>query len=798
MEEQRRLPRERELVLAPNEYAWVLDTTKGHINCYVGPNKTSLAQTDQPVVFDDEAKRFVHAMELSVAIQLFATAPENWYLVLKNPAHDGGHPRVGVASGLAELHVGKKVVVRGPTSFALWPGQMARVVEGHRLASSQYVVVQVYDATLANKDAALALGVDVVAADFMFEVGQRFVVQGDRTGFYMPVNGVEVVADEYGQLVRDAVTLQRLEYCVLAKENGKKRMVRGEAVVFPAPDERFVEVNGKRAFRALELSPTTGVHIKVIAPYIDDDGVAHAEGDELFVTGAQTRLYFPREEHAIVRPSNGAELHHAVAIPAGEGRYVLDKTSGDVRLVVGPRMLLADPRHEVMVRRALSDRDSVLLYPGNDEALQHNRALRNGTVPKAMVAPASGAQPSTTKASSHDGVDTFSRSFTKPTTLLLDTKYDGAVSVDVWSGYAVCVKDRRGQRRVVQGPHTVLLAFDETLEALTLSTGKPKTTQRLLPTVYLKVQGNQVSDIIEVVSADLVEARVHVTFRVSFDGDADRWFVVDNYVKLLCEHAGSIVKGRARKTPIRQLRAEVVDLVRDAVLGERTADAERKGLHFAENGMRVFDVEVHECEIVDERVRELLDASQLDTVRAAVTVASSTASLSDKQRLEEVARQLLHEDQQTKMLARRLETEVEEVTWELERRRLLHKRAVQALQAEQELSSVQTDSEVRALRLATKAKEAAAEIDELEQRQRLEVAFLLAHTDARVRQAQAVSPELSASLQRLGDAQLLSSLSANFGELAAVEGRGLLETAKKFLDFAPAPLFPQLKRGDAE
>jgi hypothetical protein len=149
-------------------------------------------------------------------------------------------------------------------------------------------------------------------------------------------------------------------------------------------------------------------------------------------------------------------------------------------------------------------------------------------------------------------------------------------------------------------------------------------------------------------------------------------------------------------------------------------------------------------------------------------------------------------------LALQLETELEEGTWELERRRVQHKRAVQAMQAEQELSAVQADGALRALRLATKAKEAAVEIDELEQRQRLEVAFLLAHTDARVRQAQAVSPELSASLQRLGDAQLLSSLSENFGELAAVEGRGLLETAKKFLDFAPSPAFPLLKRADAE
>ena len=72
MEERR--PRERELVLAPNEFAWVLDTTKGHINCYVGPNKTSLAQTDQTVIFDERDKRFVNA-EIPTAIQLCATAP---------------------------------------------------------------------------------------------------------------------------------------------------------------------------------------------------------------------------------------------------------------------------------------------------------------------------------------------------------------------------------------------------------------------------------------------------------------------------------------------------------------------------------------------------------------------------------------------------------------------------------------------------------------------------------------------------------------------------------------------------
>ena len=50
--------RERDLVLAPNEFAFISDQTKGNINVYVGPYKTSLANTDQPVTFNEANKRF--------------------------------------------------------------------------------------------------------------------------------------------------------------------------------------------------------------------------------------------------------------------------------------------------------------------------------------------------------------------------------------------------------------------------------------------------------------------------------------------------------------------------------------------------------------------------------------------------------------------------------------------------------------------------------------------------------------------------------------------------------------------
>ena len=337
-----------------------------------------------------------------------------------------------------------------------------------------------------------------------------------------------------------------------------------------------------------------------------------------------------------------------------------------------------------------------------------------------------------------------------------------------------------------------MLGFDESLEALTLSTGTPKVSARLLPTVFLRVAGNQVSDIIEVTSSDLVDAHLRLTYRVGFEGDPNLWFVVDNYVKLLTEHAASLLKARARKTPIRALRLEIADLVRDTILGAKGEGA-RAGLHFAENGMRVFDVEVHAIDIVDADVRDLLDDAQRNVVRSAIEVDTGESVLRDKQRLEAISRQLSAEAHNTKLLQQKLVQEIESRTQELERMRLEHR--VQLLQERQkaDLVSAQSDVELRTTRLLARAKEADADLMERQRAQELDVALLQAQTEARVAQAAAVSPELTAAITRLGDSQLLSHLAENFGELAAVEGRGLLETARKFLDFVPGTQLPMLR-----
>ena len=75
--------------------------------------------------------------------------------------------------------------------------------------------------------------------------------------------------------MRDAVTLERLEYSILLDESGNKEYKKGPDVVFPTPTQKFFTRKGEageecRKFRAFELQSTNGIHVKVIAAYEDE------------------------------------------------------------------------------------------------------------------------------------------------------------------------------------------------------------------------------------------------------------------------------------------------------------------------------------------------------------------------------------------------------------------------------------------------------------------------------------------------------------------------------------------------
>jgi major vault protein len=786
----------RDLVLAPSEYAYMQDVTKGIVKTYTGPTVINPTAQERPVVFDPQTKLF-EPCSLEEAVQQIAIAPEGFYLILKNPSTKYDHPPSGGVYPGPDLNVGRKINITGPCAFALWPGQMVKLVQGHHLRSNQYLLVRVYNEDEARKNWSTAVikpateAVDAVQpisrAPADLTVGKLLVIKGTDVSFYIPPTGVGVVPDDAGAYVRDALTLERLEYCILVEQNGKKRYERGPQVVFPEPTEAFITSNNARKFRAVELNEIQGLHIKVIAPYVED-GRTYKEGDELFLTGKQTAIYFPREEHSLVR-YDGREKHFAVAVPAGEGRYVMNRKTGEIHMVRGPAMLLPNPVDEVIIRRVLSERECATWYPNNQAVLAHNRALRQLD-----------AEPERPGAIAEAEVQKVRKpvaavEFAKPRTIVFNTKYEGVPALAVWVGYAVLVVDKQGNRRVEQGPTNLLLDYDQTFEVLQLSTSTPKSDDRLIETVFLRVLNNKVSDGCVVETADHVKVTLRYSMRVNFEGEPLRWFEVENYVKFLCDHVRSVLKGSVKKHAIEAFYAQSVEIIRDSILGrpnDKDEKGGREGMKFKENGMRISDVEIQAVEIEDEDIASLLGEAQHEAVQGNIALLRARRGLEMTTQTEAITRGEAEARAETAKKLAELE-----VAATADRLRV----ALATVQCELEHAEAQKQTAIARNAVADTdhaaglaRQKAAAELDTSVRaaHQALVLDALKAEVDAAVQRFGAAQGGFSEALLALSNQETLAKVAEAMSVQAFVGGKTLTDVIDKV--FAGTPLAGMMDR----
>lgn len=871
----------RDLVLGQNEFAYVRDDTKGRVSVIVGPNKMSLAATDKPVKFDPETSRFVEATSIRDAISTFVKAPTGHYVVLDNPRED--YPPIGTMTDFKDLKNGEKVNIPGPFFAALWPGQNAEVLQGHNLRSNQYLICRVYDASLAEENWDKGIVKEIVIEEVETEVaetqegeatteaivadggtetavtsswpgyatGELFIIKGTEAKFYIPPSGVEVLPDDNGNYLRKAATLEQLDYTILLDENGSKRFVRGPAVVFPKTTEKFKthQVNGQitRKFKAIELNEISGIYVKVIAPYEENDK-QYNEGEELFITGKDQMIYFPRPEHSIIKYEGNA-IHYATAIPEGEARYFLDRINGKINTVKGPKMFLADPRKEVMVKRVLSEDQVRLWFPGNNDAIDYNRNLENS-----FPASANNSERKTrsldrqfaARYSASDAVydtndidweeskvnldsgDSFNRrsTYTKPRTVTIDSKFDGAVKIQPWTGYAVQVVTGKGERKVIPGPAVHHLGYDETLEKIQLSTGKPKNTDQLREDVYLRVKNNKISDIITAETADMVSVQIKVSYRVDFVGDENKWFEVENYVKYLCDHCRSIVRNKVKKLSIQDFHKDYIDITRDTILGNVSEKDEmpiagyNRGRLFDENGMFIKDVELLDMKIMDRSMSELLDNAQREVATNAIEFTIKSQELDIFTQLEELKRKKAELELETikqqeqiaiDKLAAKETTKVKQHELELEqidrehevtmtsienthneaqdRNKKSQEREMNQLNAEnaQGMAQLEAEKAEDAIRnelsesLLKRDKEA-RDLEEVYRQAEVKrfIEKLEAEAKADKERMAAIEPGLIEALQSVAQTGMLETLSGELAPLSIVKGQSLGSTIQEF------------------
>ncbi|HUH01420.1 MAG TPA: hypothetical protein VML75_05455 [Kofleriaceae bacterium] len=642
--------RERDILVAPNEYAYVQDLTKGDIVLYVGPTKISLSNTERMIVLRDGCFVPVRGDEAGVGVHRFVRASSSQYVILENPTTDAAARPSKGANSAVSLELGRKIVVPGPAAFPLWPGQRAEVIDGHELRDNEYLVVRVYDDRAGDAP-----------------IGSEIIVRGSDASFYVPPSGREVVPGPGGRYEREAWRMEK----------------------------------------------TNGLHVRVTAPFEATEGALlppgrYTPGQDLFLRGREG-YFVPTESLEVV----GAAA--PVALAEREAIYVRQRDTGHIATVKGPQAYLVDPTREELVARRLA--------AGVDALYRVERA-------ELHRAPTIYVPPST------------------------------AVMVTALS-----------RREVVIGPQTRILDYDEELEVLTLSTGRPKRDDELLPTCFLQIQGNRVSDQVTVKTADHVELEVAVSYRVSFVGDAERWFNVKNYVGLMCEHLGSILRAAARAVSIDQFHARSTDILRSAVLGPRIEGSEREGRHFAENGMWVYDVEVLDVEILDEEVGMLLCEAQRVAITSDISRRQEELRLGDE-RLKEQVSQAIY---QARVATLERATEVEEVSRLLEMTKAETRVALdKADVVGRALAQAEATAIADKARLATAAEEVTLEARTLEARA---AAFRA--------QMQALQPELIATLQSVAGKQLAGELSRNLSPLAILGGESIADVVGRLLDRLP-------------
>ena len=793
----------RDVILSTNEFCFLQSKTNGSIKSHVGPTTVTISQQEVLVVFDPASKKFREVTDLEKAKQLFTSAPEGWYVILKNPMPDNQHPKAAQANETpGDPLIGTKINIPGPTSFALYPGQMAKTVRGHKLRSNQYLLARVYDADAAkagmeNATVVDAEGKEVDQKSNEYFVGQLLVIKGTEVSFYIPPTGIEVIAQENGDYVRDAVTLERLEYAILKDEDGEKRYVHGPAVVFPKPTETFVEANPKKhtvKFRAFELSPISGIYVKVIADYKDEQGKEHKAGEELFITGKDQMIYYPRPEHAII-DYNGKYMHHAIAIPKGEGRYIMDRLKGTIKTVKGPQMYLADPRTEVVVLRKLSDKECKLFYPDNEEVLNFNRGISEREVEKWAKAGKMEQEALNTFYSTADVTKNLAAfemnanisrgtSYTKPRSITLDTKYDGVVGINIWTGYAVNVVSKDGSREVVVGPQTRLLDYDETLEALHLSTGKPKTTDNILSTGYLRVENNKISDVIKVQTSDFVDVEIKVSYCVDFlEEYKDKWFSVDNYVKFLCDRQRSLLKREVKKYTIQEFYNNSTDICRNILLNisDETKDNGLPfGRFFEDNGMLVKDVEILSVHI-EASVARMLEEHQNEIIAKTLDLSDAEAKINVVTKLAEVRKKELDLQNQNDMYELELANERKNKRIQYEEQQNALKRATIAAekQAQKDLQPIL--DEIAKAQIAREKEENSIQIEKEKAELQLDKARKASYAAMVEKIMGSISEDLVAALNAKANSEMLETVTGAMSPYAIAEDTSVADVTNKLL-----------------
>lgn len=568
---------------------------------------------------------------------------------------------------------------------------------------------------------------------------------------------------ESTEAIQQAVVLGPTEFCVLLDEDGKPQVKKGPGRVFPGPYDVFrTEGSRNRVYDAYHLRPDRGILLRIVVDSIKRDELLNQlpkgsklevkelflKGDEVFISGFNSYL-IPSPAIEVIDPStrkphigNDHETIYvqAIGVDQKSGVYVADVETGNIKLVRGEKKLILDPRSEKHIHRKVPSNLWNLIIARNEQ---------------------------------HKAADSR----------LVDTPW--ALSVIIPNNEAVLVTSKDGRRAEV-GPKTILLEYEEWLEVLSLSRGRPKTDVHSLETCFLRVSGNRSSDQIILETADYVQINIDVQYSVEFEGDTPeeqiKWFNYKNYVKFFTHHLRSRLRAAARHSTLSELYPNMADFVRDTILGAKDENGQRLGMLFKENNMRVSEVDILTAEIPDPTVAmKFTETNQRAVVfelqKIINNITMQTEIVQDEldEKKNKIRQEKLKRDHEVDVSMKENEASLSEMDVELNDKLAAKRR-----------DQIKLNEALELLTIENKSKQ---QIEEQGKLVDLEKLLIEAKSAAEVDKFKAIQPELIAALEGLGNKQVLQQLAQSIpaatGELGYLLDAGGFAGLFKMVEGSP-------------
>lgn len=557
-------------------------------------------------------------------------------------------------------------------------------------------------------------------------------------------------------------------------EEGSQQVKKGPGRVFPGPYDVFrTQESTDRSYFAYHLRPDRGLLLRVVDDSVKKEDLArelpkgaqldkdvYTKGDEIFIYGFDAYL-IPCPSIEIIDPktrsphigNNHSNVYvQSVGVDQKSGVYVANVETGNVNLIKGEKKLFLDPRKECHIKRKI---------PANLWNLIIGKGEPHKCVPEGSM---------------------------------VETPW--ALSVVIPNNEAVLVTSKDGRRPVV-GPKTILLGYEEWLEVMKLSRGRPKDDRTALATCFLRVSGNRISDRITLETSDYVRLIIDVQYGIEFIGEKEeeqiQWFNYKDYIMFFCSSLRSRVRAMARKLSLSDLYPKMADCVRDWVLGEKPESGHRPGRLFEENNMKVTEVDVLMIEIPDDSIADSFINTNREVVLNQLRKTSEEVELEVSKHLDAIAKEKGELDKST--ITRR--KELDELRAETDQALTLLRMANER----EQLDKIEEANDLKNKKALARRKET-HELDasitqgtmelELSNREKLnvlELALVTAGAKADVLRLEAVQPDLIKAIEGMGDKQAIAELVKNLpkatGELGLLLGIGGIAGLIKMLDGTP-------------